>query len=72
MGCWKWFDSILKEARVKVTDENMEKIDEIIHKCIGEQSNYGRCSADWRKSRKEIQANEEMRRELIERLQSLA
>jgi predicted Fe-Mo cluster-binding NifX family protein len=72
MGCWKWFNSILKEAGIEVTDENRDKIDEVIHKYIGEQSRYGRCSADWRKSRKEIKADEEMSKELIEKLQSMA
>ena len=72
MGCWKWFGSVLKEAGVEVTDENREKVDEVIHQYIGEKSSYGRCSADWRKARKEINADEEMRNELVEKLRSLA
>ena len=71
MGCWKWFDGVLKEAEVKVTDTNKGKIDGVIHKYIGEQSSYGRCSADWRKARKEIQESPEMRKELIEKLKAL-
>jgi hypothetical protein len=47
MTCWKWFNGMLKEAGVEVTDKNKEKIDHVIHEYIGEQSNYGRCSADW-------------------------
>lgn len=72
MGCWKWFNKVLKEARIEVTDENREKVDEVIHQYIGEQSRYGRCSADWRKARREIQADEQMKGELVERLQSQA
>jgi len=72
MGCWKWFGSVLKEAGVEVTDENREKVDEVIHRYIGEKSSYGRCSADWRKARKEVNADEEMRNELVEKLRSLA
>jgi predicted Fe-Mo cluster-binding NifX family protein len=71
MTCWKWFNNVLKEAGVEVTDKNREKIDETIHKYIGKQSSYGRCSTDWRKARKEIQENEEMKQELIEKLRSL-
>jgi hypothetical protein len=71
MGCWKWFNNVLEEAEIKVTDKNKQKIDDIIHKYIGEQSSYGRCSADWRKARKEIQENKEMKEELIEKLRSL-
>jgi hypothetical protein len=72
MACWKWFDSVLKEANVKVTDKNRDKIDEVIHKYIGEQASYGRCSSNWMKARKEIKANEEMKQELIGRLQAIA
>jgi hypothetical protein len=72
LGCWKWFDGVLKEAEVKVTDKNKEKIDGVIHKYIGEQSSYGRCSADWRKARKEINESPEMRKELIEKLKVLS
>jgi len=71
MTCWKWFNNVLKEAGVKVTDKNKEEVDEVIHRYIGEQSSYGRCSADWRKARKEIQDNEEMKNELIEKLKAL-
>ena len=71
MGCWKWFNGVLKEAEVQVTDANKGKIDEVIHKYTSEQSSYGRCSADWRKARKEINASPEMRSELIEKLKAL-
>lgn len=72
MGCWKWFKRVLKEAEVNITDENKSEIDEVIHKYIGEQSSYGRCSADWRKARNEINENHEMRNELIQKLKSLS
>jgi hypothetical protein len=71
LGCWKWFNGVLKEAEVKVTDANKAKIDSVIHKYIGEQSSYGRCSADWRKARKEINESPEMKKELIEKLKAL-
>jgi hypothetical protein len=70
MTCWKWFDGMLKEAGIKVTDKNKDKIDKVIHRYVGEQSSYGRCSADWRKARKEIQDDEAMKEELIEQLQT--
>ena len=71
MGCWKWFDKVLKENGIDITEQNREKIDEIIHQYIGAQSRFGRCSADWKKARKEVKADEQRRRELIERIQSL-
>ena len=72
VACWKWFNNFLKEAGIEVTNTSREKVDEIIHKYIGEQSSYGRCSADWREARKEIEASKEMRNDLIERLRSLS
>ena len=71
MGCWKWFNGVLKEAQVNVTEANKDEIDEVIHKYIGEQSSYGRCSADWRKARKQINESPEMRSELIQKLKAL-
>ncbi|MBT0160394.1 hypothetical protein G4O51_10470 [Candidatus Bathyarchaeota archaeon A05DMB-2] len=72
MGCWKWFNGVLKEVNLQVTDANKEQIDDVIHKYIGEQSNYGRCSADWKKARKEINESPEMKQELIAQLKTLA
>ena len=56
---------------MEVTDANKGKIDEVIHKYIGEQSSYGRCSADWKKARKEIKENPQMKQELITQLKML-
>ena len=72
MGCWRWFNSLLTDAGIEVTDENREKIDDVIHKFIGEKSSYGRCSSDWKKARKEIKADEEVKQELVERLRKIA
>ena len=72
MGCWRWFNNILKEAGIEVTDKNREKVDEVIHKYIDEKISYGQCSPVWSKARKEVQANEKMRKELIGRLKFLA
>jgi predicted Fe-Mo cluster-binding NifX family protein len=71
MTCWKWFGGVLKEAGVEITSKNQKKVDDVIHHYIGEQSSYGRCSADWRKARKEIEADEKMKKELIAKLKAL-
>jgi hypothetical protein len=72
MGCWRWFGDVLNEAGLELTDGNREKIDEVIHNFIGEKSSYGHCSADWKKARKKVKADEEMRQELVERLKAIA
>ncbi|MEM3641574.1 MAG: hypothetical protein QXH37_06620 [Candidatus Bathyarchaeia archaeon] len=72
MACWKWFNSIIKEAGLEVTEEKKGKIDEVIHKYISEQASYGRCSPQWSKARKQVQADEKMKKELIEKLKTLA
>ena len=33
-----------------MTLANKDKVDAAIHKYIGEQSSYGHCSVDWKKS----------------------
>jgi hypothetical protein len=71
LGCWKWFNGVLKEANLEVTDANKEKIDAVIHKYIGEQSSYGNCSADWKKARVEIKESPKMKAELIAKLKAL-
>jgi hypothetical protein len=71
MGCWKWFSSVLKEAGVKVTDKNEDKVEEIIHNYIGEKAKYGQCSSDWTKAHKEINANEKLKQELVQRLTTI-
>ncbi|UCE15900.1 MAG: hypothetical protein JSV12_08600 [Candidatus Bathyarchaeota archaeon] len=70
MGCWGWFKGALKEAGIEVTDENREKIDEIIHEVIGETSNYEHCSSDWRKVGRHIRTDENEKKKLIEKLQA--
>jgi hypothetical protein len=68
MTCWKWFGTVMKEAGVEFNDKNKEKIDAVIHKYIGEKSMYGKCSAEWKKAKKEILADEKMKTELIAQL----
>jgi hypothetical protein len=70
MACWKWFNGVLKDAGVQVTDANKQKIDDVIHHYIGEQASYGRCSSSWTTARKQINQNEEMRNELIAKLKA--
>jgi hypothetical protein len=71
LSCWKWFNGVLKEADLEVTGANRQQIDDVIHAYIGEQSSYGRCSADWRKARREINESPEMKQELIAKLKTL-
>jgi len=70
MGCWKWFNSILKEAGIEVTDENREKIDEAVHEFIGEKAKYMRCSADWKAMSKKVKADEKARKKLVENVRA--
>ncbi|MCW4029480.1 MAG: hypothetical protein NWE92_07525 [Candidatus Bathyarchaeota archaeon] len=71
MTCWKWFNSLAKEAGIEINETNKEQIDSVIHKYIGEKSSYGRCSADWKKAKKEIAADPNMKQELIAELKKI-
>lgn len=68
MGCWKWFNSILKEAGIEVTEENRAKVDKVIHDFIGEKAKYEHCSTDWGKMGKKIRADENEKKKLIAKL----
>ena len=56
---------------MQVTEKNKDAIDQVIHGYVSEQASYGRCSADWRKARKEINEKPEMKKELIKKLKPL-
>ncbi len=72
LGCWKWFNGVLKEANVQVTDANKDKIESVIHKYIGEQASYGRCSSNWSTAHKQVKEDPQMKQELIQKLKALA
>lgn len=40
LGYRNWFKGVFKEAGIKVTDGNREKIEESIHEVVGENSKY--------------------------------
>ena len=71
MGCFKWFDSLLREAGIEVTEENIDEVNSVIHEYLSKQANYGHCSAEWRKAQKEIQADEQVRQMLVKELRIL-
>jgi len=66
MGCWRWFNGILKDAGVTVTPQNRAKIDKAIHQHIGEHSQYEQCSAEWRATGKKVKMDEKEKKRLIE------
>lgn len=72
MACWKWFNTMLEEAGVEVTEENRERIDQVIHDFVSDRSSYGRCSHVIEKASEQIQGDRTMRLELIDRLQRAA
>jgi hypothetical protein len=49
LTCWKWFNSVLEEANVTLTDKNKAKVDDVIHKFIDEQSRIGKCHPNGKK-----------------------
>ena len=75
MSCWKWLDSILREAGIDETaicwPQNKEEIYEVVRQYVCEQASYGRCSTDWEKAGTEIGANQQMKQELTKSLRLL-
>jgi len=70
MGCWRWFNNVLKEASVTVTPQNRAKIDKVIHEYIGAKAEHEHCSSDWTKSGKKIRMSENEKKKLIKALKS--
>jgi hypothetical protein len=68
MSCWKWFNKMLDDAGVKVTEENRDRIDTVISEYIAMRSSDGRCSTIPSEASGQISADRTLRDELIERL----
>jgi GTP-binding protein EngB required for normal cell division len=72
MPCWKWFNVILEEAGVEVTEENKERVDAVIHEYVNDRSSIGLCSVVMREASGQIAGDKTMRQELIEKVQEAA
>jgi hypothetical protein len=72
MPCWKWFNVMLEEAGVEVTEENRERIDTVIHTYVNDRSSVGLCSVVMREASAQIAGDKTMRQELIGKLQEAA
>ena len=72
VACWKWFNDVLKEAGVDVTDSNKSRINKVIHDYIGSTASYGHCSVDWTRKGKEIRGDEAKMKELVEKVKKAA
>jgi hypothetical protein len=72
MPCWKWFNVILQEAGVEVTEENRDRIDQVIHDYVNDRSSYGKCSAVMREASEQIGKDRTMRQELIDKVRGAA
>ncbi len=70
MGCWRWFNAVIKEAGIAVSDQNREKVDEVIHQFIGERAEYEHCSSDWRSARKRVMDDPAQRQKLVTALKA--
>jgi len=72
VACWKWFDKVLKAAGIQVTAKNQARVDDIIHKYIGDKATYGRCSAQWKSAKETVQGDPQKMQELLSQLRLVA
>lgn len=72
MSCWKWFNTVLEEAGVEVTEENRDRIDKVIQDYVENNSSVGRCSAVLQEAGSQIAEDRGMKRELIQRVKAAA
>ncbi len=71
MSCWKWFNQVLEEAGVELTEENKDRIDQVFHSYLEEDARYGKCSSSWERLRYKVD-DEETMTSLIERVREAA
>ena len=71
MSCWKWFNQVLEEAGVKVTEENRDRIDHVFHQFLDEDISYGKCSAAWSTLQYRVD-DEKTKKSLVERVREAA
>lgn len=57
---------------MEVTEENRERIDEVIHKYVNDRSSVGLCSVVMREASAQIAGDMTMRQELMQKLQEAA
>jgi hypothetical protein len=72
MPCWKWFNVMLEEAGVEVTEENKDRVDAVIHEYVNARSAVGLCSVVMREASGQIAGDKTMRQELIEKIREAA
>jgi len=67
-----WFSPVIEDAGVLITDENSDRIEEVIRDYVDASASSGRCSRDLREAGAQIAADGALRRELAARVRSAA
>ncbi|MBM4445646.1 MAG: hypothetical protein FJ020_10185 [Chloroflexi bacterium] len=69
MSCYfRHLKDILDQAGIAVTPDNKRQIDQFFHKLAG--VDYKDCPAAWKRLKQDTLANEEKRRDLVQKLKS--
>ena len=67
MSCYfRHLRDILAEAGIEVTPANKKQIDQALHRIVG--VSYKDCPAAWKALKQQMLADEQKRRELVDRL----
>ena len=67
MSCYlRHMKDVLSEAGVEVTAANKKQVDQALHQIVG--VTYKDCPATWKALKNEMLADEEKKRELVDRL----
>jgi len=69
MSCYfRHIEDVLSEAGIEVTSGNKKRIDQAIHQILG--VGYKDCPATWKRLKQQILADEQKRRDLINKLKN--
>ncbi len=72
MPCWKFFNAILEEAGVEVSEENRDRLDKVFSDFVEEKAKAGKCSLDMPEASAQIHESRTLRQELLDRVREAA
>ena len=66
MSCIEWFEEMLQQEGIAVTEENREAVDRAIRRFTDKHVSVGECSPDWKLVRMEVSKDPMLRKRLVD------
>lgn len=66
MSCIEWFEEILRQEGIAITEDNEKAVDRAIRKFTDQHVSATKCSPDWKIIRMEVSKDPLLRQRLVE------